>query len=166
LTSYFNPKYHHPTYRLLLPLKIKIKMASQEESATFGANMWKNPQMGKIYQSVERVTGPFAQALVEQSGVITTTSSSSEKKINILDQGCGTGVIAAALHRSCPAGGAAAEAKNWHLTCTDVSAPMLAAMQERIEANGWESNTETAVSDILKNRLESERFDFLFASFG
>jgi ubiquinone/menaquinone biosynthesis C-methylase UbiE len=129
--------------------------------------IWKQPDIGIIYRSIERVTGQFAKTLVEQSG-ITTALQGKKGKLNILDQACGTGVVAVALHDAFAATstseGSNKEEIDWHLQCTDLSQPMLNAVQERINQEGWK-DTETAHSDMLKNGLESDKYDYVFASF-
>ncbi|KAJ5529165.1 Methyltransferase type 11 [Penicillium freii] len=112
--------------------------------------------MASDYRTAEKTTLPYAIDLVKQSGVASTAG----QPLAILDQACGTGVVAVALHDAL---GSQSE-KDWCLTCTDVSISMVAAIQERIEKNGWE-NTDAAVSDILKTGFPEDQYTHIFGAF-
>lgn len=108
------------------------------------------------YRTAEKTTLPYARDLVKQSGV----ASAAGEPLTILDQACGIGVVAVALHdafRNQPG-------KHWRLTCTDVSDSMIAAIQERIQENGWE-NTDAAVSDILETYFPEGQYTHVFGAF-
>ncbi|OQD63822.1 hypothetical protein PENPOL_c008G09144 [Penicillium polonicum] len=112
--------------------------------------------MASNYRTAEKTTLPYAIDLVKQSGVASTAG----QPLAILDQACGTGVVAVALHdafRSQPE-------KDWRLTCTDVSSSMVAAIQERIQKSGWE-NTDAAVSDVLKTGFPEDQYTHIFGAF-
>ncbi|KAJ5496170.1 Methyltransferase type 11 [Penicillium fimorum] len=62
-------------------------------------------------------------------------TSTPGQPLAILDQACGTGVVEVALHDAIRS----QSQKCWHLTCTDVSSSMIAAIQERIQGSDWEN---------------------------
>jgi ubiquinone/menaquinone biosynthesis C-methylase UbiE len=111
--------------------------------------------MASNYQNAEKTTLPYAIDLVKQSGIASTAGP-----LTILDQACGTGVVAVALHNALRN-----SEKNWRLTCTDVSTSMVTAVQERIQKNGWE-NTDAAVSDVLKTGFPDDQYTHVFGAFG
>jgi SAM-dependent methyltransferase len=137
---------------------------SSGNSSTNTADLWKNPDAKVIYRAAHKATSVFAKALVKQSGVIdaaprSSSSSASDKGLVILDQACGTGAVAEALHDTLGA------RPDWHLKCTDLSPPMLEAMEELATSRNW-TNVDVAKSDILDNGLDAQSFDYVFASFG
>lgn len=136
-----------------------VKMASTESRAQ---DMFNNPNIKSIYRAASRVTGPYAKALVQQSGIAKALSAGN-RELSILDQACGTGVVAEALCSELAAAGS--PENNWRLKCTDNAQAMLDAMSDLVKEEGWR-NVETAKSDILNNGLESDTFDYAFGSFG
>lgn len=140
-------------------MQLLVKMASTESRAQ---DIFNNPNIKAIYRAASRVTGPYAKALVQQSGIVKALSTGN-RELGVLDQACGTGVVAEALCGELEAAGT--PEKNWHLKCTDTAQAMLDAMSDLVKEKGWH-NVETAKSDILNNGLESETFDYAFGSFG
>lgn len=136
-----------------------IKMASAESHAN---DIFNNPNIKSIYRAASRVTGPYAKALVQQSGIVKALSAGN-RQLSVLDQACGTGVVAEALHGEFAAAGTTES--DWHLKCTDSAQAMLDAMADLVKEKGWQ-NVEIAKSDILNNGLESEVYDYAFQSFG
>jgi ubiquinone/menaquinone biosynthesis C-methylase UbiE len=134
-------------------------MASGESRAN---DIFNNPNIKSIYRAASRVTGPYAKALVQQSGIVKALSAGN-RQLSVLDQACGTGVVAEALHGEFAAAGTTES--NWNLKCTDSAQAMLDAMDDLVKEKGWQ-NVETAKSDILNNGLESDVYDYAFQSFG
>lgn len=126
---------------------------------------WKSPDIKTIYRAAHKVTGPFAKSLVQQSGVISAASNAGGDRLKLLDQACGTGVVAEALHNEFASAHAEGVTPNWQLKCTDISPPMLESIGELIAKNKWE-NVEVANSNILDNGLDANTFDYVFTSFG
>ncbi|QKX57599.1 uncharacterized protein TRUGW13939_04717 [Talaromyces rugulosus] len=133
-------------------------MASGESRAN---DIFNNPNIKSIYRAASRVTGPYAKALVQQSGIVKALSAGN-RQLSVLDQACGTGVVAEALHGEFAAAGTTES--NWNLKCTDSGQAMLDAMDDLVKEKGWQ-NVETAKSDILNNGLESDVYDYAFQSF-
>lgn len=102
--------------------------------------------MGRRYKNAEIITGPFAKALIQQAGLL---DPSTHSQLIILDNACGTGVVAAAVHDLLDS----STKKRMKLTCGDFAEPMLQAVKERIEENGW-VNTEARLVDaqVLQNK--------------
>lgn len=101
--------------------------------------------MARRYKNAEAITGPFAKILVQQAGLL---DASVFSQLTILDSACGTGVVAAAVHASLDV----STKKRMKLTCGDFSEPMLQAVRERIQENGW-TNTEARLvnAQVLPN---------------
>ncbi|KAJ9284827.1 hypothetical protein DTO021C3_7573 [Paecilomyces variotii] len=118
--------------------------------------LWEDPTFASRYRFAEGITGPYAKHLVEQSGI----QSIKERPLIILDNACGTGVVADNLHELLDE-----EAKNnMQLTCADVSEVMLEITKRRIQEEGWK-NTETKVVDAQKTDLASSHYSHVFAAF-
>jgi ubiquinone/menaquinone biosynthesis C-methylase UbiE len=120
--------------------------------------IWNNPNIGKQYHAAEMVTLVFARELVAQSRIV---SVPIDTPLSVLDQACGTGVVALALHEALTE----RTETSWSLTCTDMSQNMLDVLQERVEIAGWK-NTDVKISDIQKNGLLSAQYSHVFSSFG
>jgi hypothetical protein len=120
-------------------------------------SFWQSSSVGDNYCTVEKITLPFAKDLVGQARI----TESADDSLAILDHGCGTGVIALALHQTL------SERSNtsWLLTCEDISPSMITQVQARIDAAGWK-NTNAAISDLQKTGLPSAFYSHIFASFG
>ncbi|KAL8778936.1 MAG: hypothetical protein Q9213_007171, partial [Squamulea squamosa] len=94
--------------------------------------------MGRRFKSAEIVTAPFGRALIEKAGLLDPDIDN----LTILDNACGTGVVAAALHEMVPA-----ETRGrMKLTLGDFSERMLAVAKERCEREGW-VDTEARIVD-------------------
>lgn len=123
-----------------------------------------------IYRAAHKATSVFARALVKQSEVIdaaarSLTSSANDKGLVILDQACGTGAVAEALYGTFQSThGQQGARPDWHLKCTDLSPPMLEAMEELTKLRNW-ANVDVAKADILDNGLATQSFDYVSASF-
>ncbi|KAL1862035.1 hypothetical protein Plec18170_000859 [Paecilomyces lecythidis] len=118
--------------------------------------LWEDPAFASRYRFAEVITGPYAKHLVEQARI----ESTKERPLVILDNACGTGVVADKLQRLLDE-----EAKsNMQLTCADISEVMLEITKKRIQEEGWK-NIETKIVDAQKTGLPSSHYSHVFASF-
>ncbi|KAL8917584.1 MAG: hypothetical protein Q9208_007867 [Pyrenodesmia sp. 3 TL-2023] len=115
--------------------------------------------MARRYKNAELITGAFARTLVEKAGLLLVPTSEKEK-LTILDNACGIGAVAAALHEMLDQGTKARMA----LTCGDFAAGMLEAVRERIAEEGW-ANTEVKLVDAQKTDLPDASFTHVLANF-
>lgn len=119
--------------------------------------MYKQQDFAARYKIAEQVTGPFAQALVDMSGV----AESTKRPLAIFDNACGTGIISRALCQRVDTG----TQKNWKLTCGDLSEDMVKFTRLAIEAEGW-ANAEAKLVNAQDTQLPSGEFTHVFAGFG
>jgi ubiquinone/menaquinone biosynthesis C-methylase UbiE len=109
------------------------------------------------YKYTEKLTGLYAQTLVDYSGVANT----SQKPLAILDNACGIGAVSSVLNRTLDD-----EAKKtWKLTCGDLSEGMLEYTKQRLEDERW-VNAETKVVNALDTGLPDAHYTHVFVSFG
>jgi len=54
---------------------------------------WHNPEIAELYQRAEAASGPFARAVIKQSGLIDYPSSAGP--LAVFDNACGTGAATA-----------------------------------------------------------------------
>lgn len=118
---------------------------------------FKQKDMARRYKNAEVITGPFAKTLIQQAGLLDANDVS---QLTILDNACGTGVVAAAIHDLLDS----STKKRMKLTCGDFSEPMLQAVKERIEENGW-NNTEARMVDAQRTGLPDASFSHVLANF-
>ncbi|KAL4897897.1 S-adenosyl-L-methionine-dependent methyltransferase [Aspergillus ambiguus] len=107
------------------------------------------------YKLAERVTGPFAQILVNYSGVAQNT-----RPPVILDHACGTGVVSDALVHSLDL----QTIKSWDLTCGDISPGLVEYMSRKIQDEGW-PNAKAKLVDAQDTKLPTGHFTHIFAAF-
>ncbi|RHZ64056.1 hypothetical protein CDV55_107177 [Aspergillus turcosus] len=120
-------------------------------------NMFQTKDFIDRYKYSEKLTGLYAQTLVEYSGV----ANPSQKPLVVLDNACGIGAVSSALNRTLDD-----EAKKtWKLTCGDLSEGMLEYTKQRLEDEGW-VNAETKVVDALNTGLPDAHYTHVFVSFG
>jgi SAM-dependent methyltransferase len=94
--------------------------------------------IGSEYKSAETFTRPFADLLIQKSGLATHTGP-----LSILDLGCGTGVVPASIYET------SIPKEKWgsvHLLAGDISESMLEYLKARAEEGGW-PGLETRVVD-------------------
>ncbi|KAG8886375.1 hypothetical protein FRB97_004910 [Tulasnella sp. 331] len=104
----------------------------------------------------EYVTGPPAEALLSQSGILDTPPSD---QLIVFDDACGTGIIAALLYES-----AALEGRTLHVTCGDIVPSMVEAVKQRIEKERWKG-AEANLIDAQDTKLPSV-YTHAFFNFG
>ena len=113
-------------------------------------SMFKSEDMARRYKSAEVVTGAFARVLVEKAGLL----EPSPEPTAILDNACGTGVVAAALFELLDR----STKDRMELTCGDFSDSMIKSMNERIEASGWEKVTAKNVDAQVSAENSQTKF--------
>ncbi|ETN43560.1 uncharacterized protein HMPREF1541_02719 [Cyphellophora europaea CBS 101466] len=130
-------------------------MATQGEEKL----VWDSPSFAKMYKLAERVTGPFAEDMIKQSGL----PSYEHDKAVVLDNACGTGVVMAKLM-----GGnliSTALCSTLDLTCADFAGAMVNATKDNATAAGW-SNVKTVRADAMDTKLPSSSFTHILFNFG
>jgi SAM-dependent methyltransferase len=102
---------------------------------------WRNdPSVAARYANAENATRPFAKRLVAKSGIAAAAAAAAP--IRALDLATGTGALVAELYAAVPQ-------EHWgsmSVLCGDVSASMLAYVQERGQGAGW-AGLETGIVD-------------------
>ena len=83
--------------------------------------MFPDPDFVKAYKASKQVTGAYAEMLLQQAKLDQTPQS----PILLLDQACGTGIIAEVVHSM-------AAKEKLDMTCADVSPGMISAMKIRV----------------------------------
>ncbi|GFF40742.1 demethylmenaquinone methyltransferase [Aspergillus udagawae] len=120
-------------------------------------NMFKAKEFTDRYKYTEKLTGLYAETLVEYSGV----ANPYEKQLVVLDNACGIGAVSSVLNRTLND-----EAKRtWKLTCGDLSEGMLEYTKQRLEDEGW-VNAETKIVNALDTGLPDAHYTHVFVSFG
>jgi len=110
------------------------------------------------YKSLaERITGPLARRLIEQTGVL----QAKQTPLVVLDNACGTGVVSHELFNLLDD----SAKENLDLTCGDLSEGMVSSIQERITANGWKG-AKSQIVDAQNTGLPSNNFTHVITSFG
>jgi ubiquinone/menaquinone biosynthesis C-methylase UbiE len=120
-------------------------------------NMFKAKEFTDRYKYTEKLTGLYAETLVEYSGV----ANPYQKQLVVLDNACGIGAVSSVLNRTLND-----EAKRtWKLTCGDLSEGMLEYTKQRLEDEGW-VNAETKIVNALDTGLPDAHYTHVFVSFG
>ncbi|EJD54822.1 S-adenosyl-L-methionine-dependent methyltransferase [Auricularia subglabra TFB-10046 SS5] len=119
---------------------------------------WNNLNVNSRYKGGEKIGGPVALALLEQSGVI--EAAKSGVPVKLLDNACGTGIVTSTFHAI--AGGAAS---GFEVTCADFSEAMLNISRERAKTEGWK-NTDFKIADAQDTKLQSGHYTHILTSMG
>ncbi|KAG9039876.1 hypothetical protein FRB95_004348 [Tulasnella sp. JGI-2019a] len=104
----------------------------------------------------ERATGPPAEALLSQCGIL--DSSTTNTPLRVYDGACGTGIVGSLLYKS-----AALEGRSLNVMCGDISPLMVEAVNKRIADEGWKG-AEGKVIDAQDTKL-SPGFTHSFVNF-
>ncbi|KAL8688019.1 MAG: hypothetical protein Q9218_005962 [Villophora microphyllina] len=128
----------------------------EEKPNDWTSSFFKQEDMGRRYKNAEIITGAFARTLIEKAGLL----SPSAEPLSILDNACGTGVVANALHELLDQ----STKDKMDLTCGDFAEPMLKTLRERIQENGWE-RTEARLVDAQKTKLPDATFTHVLTNF-
>ncbi|EAL93407.1 conserved hypothetical protein [Aspergillus fumigatus Af293] len=111
-------------------------------------NMFQTKSFVDRYKYTEKLTGLYAQTLVDYSGVANT----SQKPLVVLDNACGIGAVSSVLNHTLQD-----EAKKtWKLTCGDLSEGMLETTKRRLQDEGW-VNAETKIVNALPELSRRQR---------
>ncbi|KAL8718232.1 MAG: hypothetical protein Q9225_004604 [Loekoesia sp. 1 TL-2023] len=116
----------------------------------------KQEDMDRRYKTAQIITGAFAKTLIKNAGLL----SPDQDHLTILDNACGTGVVAAALHDMLDQ----TTKDRMELTCGDFSEQMIKLVRARIEENGWR-NTKAKLVDAQKTGLPDGSFTHVLANF-
>ncbi|KAK9599540.1 hypothetical protein V6Z90_000973 [Aspergillus fumigatus] len=120
-------------------------------------NMFQTKSFVDRYKYTEKLTGLYAQTLVDYSGVANT----SQKPLVVLDNACGIGAVSSVLNHTLQD-----EAKKtWKLTCGDLSEGMLETTKRRLQDEGW-VNAETKIVNALDTGLPDGHYTHVFVAFG
>lgn len=109
------------------------------------------------YIVAEKITGLFAQPLIDQSGIAT----SFQKPLVVLDNACGTGIVSSFLNRTLHY----KARKRWKLVCSDLTQEILDYTKQRIRGEGW-LNAKPKLADAQDTGLPNEYFTHVFVGFG
>lgn len=124
-------------------------------------SMFNDDKFVRNYKTGEKVTGQFAQSLIEQSGLVMDANANPEKPLVVFDCACGTGVISSLLHQQLNE----KVKENWQLTCGDISEAMLKHTRGRLQSEDWQ-NTEVKVVDAQETGLPSAHYTHVITAFG
>jgi len=127
-------------------------------AATAGQPVWQSAAVAgdAMRRAGEIITGPFAQPLIAAAGF----PPSSLEDLVILDNACGSGVIAATL-----LGLLDKEQKRWtKVTCGDVQQGMIDHVRTRAEKEHWEG-VEIKLVDAQDTQLPSSHYTHVLTAF-
>lgn len=137
--------------------------------------MWDSPEFAKMYTSAEKLTGPYAQDLLDRT-IVPDLNNDNDKNENkdliVLDLACGTGIVSARLmeilYKS--DGDDKGDAKGrtrarLSLTCSDLADAMVDAVTNRIKACGW-PNAQALKADAMDTKLPSAEYTHIWMNFG
>ncbi|TQN65891.1 Methyltransferase tpcH [Colletotrichum shisoi] len=122
-------------------------------------NLWRNPEVGKIYRNTEHVNAPLVPPLLGACGLTEEAMASLERPIEVLDMCCGAGVVSARIQTMLKKAGMAGKGMI-KLTCSDSSAAQLEYVKYRIQADSW-VDAKVVQADIACLPFESDSFDFI-----
>lgn len=114
-------------------------MAQSAADAKVHQKAWLDSSIAEKYKRGEFATKPFADVLVQKSGL---TKSEAEDGNYVLDIAAGTGAVEAAIYSALPK-------EKWDalkVLGTDISGPMLEYLKARAETEGWKG-VETEIVD-------------------
>ncbi|KAL8806591.1 MAG: hypothetical protein Q9182_001238 [Xanthomendoza sp. 2 TL-2023] len=131
-------------------------MSTKVDHSDWTTSFFNQEEMGRRYKNAEVITGPFAREMIQKAGLLNPNLDN----LTILDNACGTGVVAAALHDLMDD----ATKKRMKLTCGDFAEPMLKACKRRIEESAW-PHTEGRKVDAQKTGLPDESFSHVLTNF-
>ncbi|KAH8926965.1 S-adenosyl-L-methionine-dependent methyltransferase [Atractiella rhizophila] len=119
------------------------------------SDQFHNSEVAQQYREFERGTSIPGRRLLEKSGVF--SQSLPSEGLNILDNGCGTGVITALIKNEKPF-------ENVEITATDISEAMLYILEGRIKEEGW-NNVSTKIANAMDLKLPSNTFSHTLTNF-
>lgn len=123
-----------------------------------GKVMWDSSEFASMYASAEKLTGHFAELLVQRAGL---EEASKTQSLVILDEACGTGIVSFHLMNALSEQSKA----KLDLTCADFAQAMVDFVARRIESSGWK-NVRAVQSDAMDTKLPSDTYTHVFLNFG
>ncbi|KAL2815694.1 S-adenosyl-L-methionine-dependent methyltransferase [Aspergillus granulosus] len=119
------------------------------------SHIFKTKSFVKTYSLAEKISGPFTEALVDQTGI----ASYSNPPI-ILDNASGTGIVCSILNTKT----SEQVRQGWELTAGDFSEAMVEYAAQRAKEEGW-INASAKVVDAQDTKLPSGHYTHVFATF-
>jgi len=111
---------------------------------------WLQATLAESYAGTEDVTSPPALALLKQSQILPLTSSSTETKIKVFDNGCGMGQFTEVLLAN---GGEGVE-----VVAGDIEDSLIGAVRDKKNERGWGNvkvdKIDTMVSYLFQSAWE------------
>lgn len=130
---------------------------SSTMSASEAKEGWHNPEIAELYQRAEAASGPFARAVIKQSGL--TDYPSSAGPLVILSDACGAGAVTAWLYDI------VCSDKGMRVTCGDTAEGMTQYVEKRIERDGW-TGAKAKIIDGIDTGLPSSTYTHALSTFG
>jgi len=117
--------------------------------------------VAKNYAAAERATGPAAQALIRQAGLVPDDKNTN---FEVLDNACGTGIVTSELYETFKG-----KEDHLRLVCGDFSAQMVESVKERIKKmeglNAEAKELNGQAMDVPSNHFTHVLTNFGFQSF-
>ena len=119
---------------------------------------WDTPDFAQMYTSAEKLTGSYAQFLLERANI---SNLDEEQELVVLDQACGTGIVSVKLMDML----SDILKVKLDLTCADFADAMVDFTEKRIEQAGW-INARAVKADAMDTKLPSSNYTHIFLNFG
>jgi ubiquinone/menaquinone biosynthesis C-methylase UbiE len=126
------------------------------DAAKAMTSVFKMASFAKTYKLAEKLTGPFAEALIDYTDITSYPSPPV-----ILDNACGTGIVSSILNSKI----SEQFRHGWELTAGDFSEAMVEYASNRGKEEGW-LNTAVKVVDAQDTKLPTGQYTHVFATFG
>ncbi|KAL2674283.1 hypothetical protein Neosp_012734 [[Neocosmospora] mangrovei] len=120
-----------------------------------GSQSLEDPEVQHMINQADEMMGKPARMLIEQAGLASTTTS-----FNLVDLGCGTGLIASCILEAVPPS-VLSESK---ILCTDVNARFVDILLQRVQRDKW-INVDAAVGDAQNSGLAEQSFSHVTINF-
>ncbi|KAF2119555.1 S-adenosyl-L-methionine-dependent methyltransferase [Lophiotrema nucula] len=117
---------------------------------------WADDEAVARYARAEKLTGLFAQTLIDKSGIV-----SAKDDVSAFDLATGTGIVVAKLYENL----SKEQKAKLKVLGGDVSEPMLKFLKKRAEHVDW-PGFETKVVDGNNIQLPQDTFTHIFVNFG
>ncbi|THH12457.1 hypothetical protein EW146_g7680 [Bondarzewia mesenterica] len=109
------------------------------------------------YSTFEHMTSPPAFAMLQQSGIFST---SPDSPLVILDNACGTGIVTCILHEC-----KELQSRQFNVICGDTSPNMVEAAGKRIAEHKWKG-AKAEIINAQDTKLPDNHFTHVFTNFG
>ncbi|KAF5379851.1 hypothetical protein D9615_005827 [Tricholomella constricta] len=135
-------------------------MSSDTTAAQDLNKFFAGKDIAKNYESAERATGPPAEAMIRQAGILSGLDN-EDAELEVLDNACGTGVVVVALHKAL-----AGKDGRLKLVCGDFSPQMVESVKERIaQMEGIDAEARVLDGQAM-DMIAADHFDYVFTNFG